>query len=274
MTPNSQSGLIRVLSALLTNTSGIFGLTFLKKQRRVFRAAVILAFCLSFGQNASAQPMCRQALALGLDVSGSVDAREYRLQLDGLATALGDPDVVSALMDQTGGSVRLAVYEWADPTGQRVVVEWTDVTDHAAISAIQTTLRQTRRHNLGPSTALGSALVVGGALLDQQSDCFDRTLDISGDGKGNTGRRPQDITDLPENVTVNGLVIGPNDAGSLQDEMQLAELSAYYSAYVIRGPASFVETARGFDDYALAMRRKLLRELTSFAIGHLDLLAD
>ena len=31
---------------------------------------------------------CRQALALGLDVSGSVDACEYRLQIDGLAQAL------------------------------------------------------------------------------------------------------------------------------------------------------------------------------------------
>ena len=34
-----------------------------------------------------ARAQCRQALLLALDVSGSVDAREYRLQLDGLAAS-------------------------------------------------------------------------------------------------------------------------------------------------------------------------------------------
>ena len=41
---------------------------------------------------------CRQALALGLDVSGSVDALEYRLQLDGVAGALLDPEVIGAFL--------------------------------------------------------------------------------------------------------------------------------------------------------------------------------
>ena len=44
---------------------------------------------------------CRQALALGLDVSGSVDAREYRLQLDGVAGALDDPAVRAAVQRAT-----------------------------------------------------------------------------------------------------------------------------------------------------------------------------
>ena len=36
---------------------------------------------------------CRLALSLGLDVSSSVDAREYRLQTEGLAAALIAPEV-------------------------------------------------------------------------------------------------------------------------------------------------------------------------------------
>ncbi len=39
---------------------------------------------------------CRQALALGLDISGSVDVAEYRLQLDGLANALQNIEVKRA----------------------------------------------------------------------------------------------------------------------------------------------------------------------------------
>lgn len=229
--------------------------------------ALLIAFTVWAGA-AQGQSTCRQALALGLDVSGSVDAGEYRLQLDGLATALGDPQVRTALLGQTGAPVRIAVYEWAQPGQNRLILNWTDVTDDAAILSIQTRLRTTNRATMGPSTGLGDALRTGFRLLDQQHDCWTRTLDISGDGKGNTGQRPQDVTDTPSGVTVNGLVIGVDDhrSGAVRD-LQIGELASYYAAYVIRGPDAFVETALGFEDYAEAMRRKLLRELKTFAIG-------
>jgi hypothetical protein len=214
---------------------------------------------------------CRQALALGLDVSGSVDAREYRLQLDGLAEALGHPDVVDALLSQAETPIRLAVYEWSQPGDARVILNWTDVTDTTRLATIQSTLRTTGRADMGPSTGLGAALQIGFSLLDGQKDCWNRTLDISGDGKGNTGQRPQDILDTPFGVTVNGLVIGVDDGNSGHErDLQIGELTAYYTAYVIRGPNAFVEPALGFEDYANAMRRKLLRELTTLAIGQLN----
>lgn len=233
---------------------------------RLAVAGVLAVLCAS----ASAQQTCRQALALGLDVSGSVDAREYRLQLDGLAQALGDPEVVAALMGQPGASVRIAVYEWSQPGDDRLIVAWRDLRTPRDIAEIQTTLQQTRRAEMGPSTGLGAALLVGLSLLEQQPDCWTRTLDISGDGKGNTGQRPQSVRNVPADVTVNGLVIGVDDMGSAnQRNLQIGELAAYYTAYVIRGPDAFVETALGFDDYAEAMRRKLLRELATLTIGGL-----
>lgn len=217
---------------------------------------------------ADAQATCRQALAFGLDVSGSVDAREYRLQLDGLAQALSDAEVRAALLAQPEAPIRIAVYEWSDPGNERVILGWTSITDAATLSDIQTTLLQTQRADMGPSTGLGAALQFGVSLLGQQGGCWTRTLDISGDGKGNTGSRPQDIADPPASITVNGLVIGVDDNLSpASRNLQLMELAAYYKAYVIRGPDAFVESALGFDDYAEAMQRKLLRELTTLAIG-------
>ena len=41
---------------------------------------------------------CRLALALTIDVSGSIDPAEYRFQMDGLAEALDDPDIKDALV--------------------------------------------------------------------------------------------------------------------------------------------------------------------------------
>jgi hypothetical protein len=217
------------------------------------------------------QTTCRQALALGLDVSGSVDAQEYRLQLDGLALALGAPEVVQALLAQPGAPIRLAVYEWSDPGDERLVLDWRSVNNLSDINDIQAVLHSTRRDGMGPSTGLGSALERGFALLEQQPQCWTRTLDISGDGKGNTGRRPQDVTNTPNGVTVNGLVIGVDDSSSGSNRnLQIGELASYYTAYVIRGPNAFVETALGFDAYQDAMTRKLLRELQTIAIGQLS----
>mgnify|MGYP006073614867 FL=1 len=70
---------------------------------------------------------CRQALALGLDVSGSVDAREYRLQMDGLAQAVSDPNVQDALLGQPNAPIKLLIFEWSGPNDQHFVVPWTEI---------------------------------------------------------------------------------------------------------------------------------------------------
>ena len=88
--------------------------------RRLF----VLAACAVWLGLGAAQAQCRQALALGVDVSGSVDGREYRLQLDGLAAALRDPDVRQAFLAMPQAPVRLLVYEWAGQGQQRLLAGW------------------------------------------------------------------------------------------------------------------------------------------------------
>lgn len=217
-----------------------------------------------------ADAACRQALALGLDVSGSVDAAEYRLQLGGVATALNSEAVREVLFEGPGSAIRLSVYEWSGPGSQTIILPWTDLTGPDDLIHVTAVLNGHQRQDEASTTAIGSALLTGFALLDQQADCWRRTLDLSGDGFANTGPRPQDIaaSETPAGVTVNGLVIG---AGELEAGDQrfadLKELQAYYSTYVIRGPDAFVETALGFEAYAEAMERKLLRELQSIILG-------
>lgn len=212
---------------------------------------------------------CRQALALGLDVSGSVDGAEYRLQLDGLAAALTHPDVTDALLAAAGAPVSIAVYEWSGPTSQALIVDWTEITDIAALTGVTARLRANKRTPADPSTALGTALVVGARLLAQRPGCWKRTLDISGDGGSNTGPRPQDVGGEPElaDITINALVIGP----AANDPSQVATgLLGYFETYVIRGPGAFAEHAETFAAYEAAMVRKLLKELQGMVIGAVD----
>ncbi|MEH6675358.1 MAG: DUF1194 domain-containing protein [Sulfitobacter sp.] len=206
---------------------------------------------------------CRQALALGLDVSGSVDAREYHLQLDGVAGALDDPLVRAAILSAPEAPVSLLVYEWSGPTDQRVIAPWRSITDGAALQEVIDRLRQVERAAASPGTALGVAMAAGAAYLAQQPNCLKHTLDISGDGISNLGPRPRDVKQqlAGKDVTVNALVI--ESAGND------APLTAYFAAEVVTGPAGFALPAAGFDAYQSAMTTKLLRELAVLSLAQL-----
>jgi hypothetical protein len=215
---------------------------------------------------------CRQALALGLDVSGSVDGDEYRLQLDGLAAALIDPDVRRALLAPAVDPVYLTVFEWSGPGYQRILLDWTALTDRDTLFRVAQQLANRARVPAPRGTALGSAMLYGANLLTAGPNCWTHTLDLSGDGKSNVGPHPRDAQSVLSirRLTLNALVIGA-DAPAIGDtrQVEIAELSAYFSAWVITGPDAFVETALGFADYQAAMTRKLLRELETLAVSSL-----
>ena len=221
-----------------------------------------LAFVLTLSTTQWAEAACRQALALGLDVSGSVDAREYRLQIGGLADALNDPRVRQALLMLPGHHVDLLVFEWSGSGDQSVILPWTTLNDTAALDAAISRLRATQRRDASPGTALGAAMELGARLLAERPGCQKHTLDISGDGISNFGPRPRDVRDGlaalsfgPLGLTINGLVIGA--------------LASYYRAEVMLGPEAFVQTSLGFEDYARAMAEKLLRELDGMVFSQL-----
>lgn len=221
-----------------------------------------------------ARSACRQALLLGLDVSGSVDSHEYRLQLGGLAAALRHPEIVKAFTSMPATPVHLAVFEWSAPSYQRLLLNWTAITDEAILTTIAARLDTTTRNEAPPGTALGTAMLRGANLLAEQKDCWKYTLDISGDGKHNQGPHPRDVQQMlkTRSLTINALVIGADTVGiGDQRQVEIGELVSYFSAWVIVGPNAFVETALGFEDYEAAMVRKLKRELESPVLSSLSL---
>lgn len=228
------------------------------------------ALCFIFGLVPSAQAQnCRLALALALDVSGSVDAVEYTQQVNGLADALSAPDVRKAILSSGDAAVSLAVFEWSSRNHQIVVQPWVRIDTPAALDAVTAQIRAHRKKRAGLKTALGTALSFGAALLGQQSQCWRKTLDVSGDGKNNIGPTPPQIyqTGVYAGITVNALVIGDPAGVEMEADQQLLR---YYERQVIHGPASFAMIAQGYEDYATAMRRKLVRELAMPVLGRVD----
>ncbi len=231
------------------------------------RLAAALAFALSAVPAAAS---CRLALILALDVSASVDPEEYLLQSVGLAEALRAPEVRQAFLSVPDRPVALAVFEWSGRTFQRGVADWALMADDAALDAMADAITAPREAPVSTTTAIGAAMLHAGAMFAGGPDCAARTLDISGDGLNNDAVLPEEarLDSSLDGVTINGLVIGADYP--LDHELnpnRRGALTRYYANRVIKGPGAFVETADDFSDFPRAMRRKLVRELGSMAVG-------
>ena len=220
----------------------------------------VAAGCLLLASLSAAQA-CPLALVMALDVSSSVDAREYRLQMGGIRSAFRDPDVIETIV--ANGGMMVTVYEWSGRNQQVAIADWTWLADASAILAFADRLGNAPRRFSRFPTALGYALGHAAIQFDGlPRQCARKVVDVSGDGVNNEGFPPESAYrafDFSQ-ITVNGLVI----AGAEPDPV------AYYSERVIRGSGAFVEVARDFSDYADAMKRKLIREIRGNAFAHLD----
>lgn len=218
------------------------------KFRRLAFAAAFLA-----ASPAAAQTMCGVELVLAMDVSRSVSTAEYRLQMDGLADAFRDEEVRDAIRLIPGG-VMATVMIWGDQRQQKQTTPWTLLLgDGGAEDVFAHSVAHTRRVFGFTLTGLGAAMLYANRLSETNpTPCRKRVIDISGDGVWNDGPRPRDAWGaMPPDLTINGLVI----LGATPDPL------SFYQTEVIGGPNAFVEVADDFDDYARAIKLKLLREL-------------
>ncbi|MDZ7823922.1 MAG: DUF1194 domain-containing protein [Ahrensia sp.] len=223
---------------------------------------VFAVFSLLFSSlAASAQDRCALSLVLAIDVSSSVNANEYALQMQGLANALRDDDVREAI--RFSGGIQLMAFEWSGRFQQIEVLPWIYLATDTAIFGAADRIASHERSYADLPTALGFAL--GHASVQLQNAplaCSRQAIDVSGDGVSNDGFEPSLAYSnfVFDGVQVNGLVI----AGATPDPVK------YYRDEVIYGPGAFIEVAANFDDFERAMKRKLLREINGSSLSMLD----
>ena len=193
------------------------------------------------------------ALVLAIDCSDSVSAEDYRLELDGLADALTDPDVIAAARAGPGGSTAIAAIQWSDMDVQSVVIPWTSLSGASSAEALAQRIRDLPR-DISGYTSISGAILAATKLLDSFSgQSTRRVIDTISDGVNNDGARPEVARDqaLAQGLTINGLAI----------LSEVPYLDDYFRNHVIEGPGSFVLKAEGYRDFHVAMKRKLLREM-------------
>lgn len=194
---------------------------------------------------------CDLALALAVDVSGSVDTNEFRLQMDGLSEALRDGIISEALVR---GQARLMLVQWTGATRQQITIPWTTISDFDALEAFAEKVAQDRRVWRNYSTAIGDALRFTMAEFAEVRACQRLLIDISGDGISNEGEEPAEVHPALKDL---GIVVN-----ALAIEESEPDLTSYFFESVITGEGAFVVTARTFEDYPRQIRKKLLREIT------------
>lgn len=204
-----------------------------------------------------AQPVALE-LVLALDSSASVDRNEFKLQLKGLARAFADPDVAKAVANLSPLGVSVAVMQWGGVGETRLIIPFTVLKSKADAIVFGFRIGKSRRKIRATDTSITTAIIDAHALLNANAFEGQRSvIDISGDGPDNSGLNIEAARQDANRarITINGL---PIEA----DENTVVK---YYREHVIVGAGSFVEPALNFEDYARAIKQKLLRELLPLA---------
>jgi hypothetical protein len=229
---------------------------------------LLAALLVALPAAAEDRPAIDLALAMGIDISGSIDPDEARLQREGYVQAFNDPEIRRAILDGANGRIAVAYFEWSDSWMQKLLIDWTLLDSDAAIAAFAAQLSHLPV-SIARRTSISGALRFALPLFERLPYESDRkVLDISGDGSNNDGGlvTTARYEALKQRIVINGLPImngRPNPFGFPAE----SDLDAYYTHCVIGGPRSFIEIAHDFDDFPRAVRKKLLQEVADRSPG-------
>ncbi len=200
---------------------------------------------------ASPVSACATALVLAIDVSNSIDDGEFRIQTEGLADALNDPQIREELVR---GQVALSVIQWSGAGRQEISIPWRRMQTPGDVRAMSLEAREMPRAFVMSDTAVGDLVRFALGQFADVPDCARNVIDVSGDGSDNAGTDPQAARRLAESlgVQINALAI---------EGIGVAITNFYRGQVITRD--GFVMTAEGHSTYAETLRQKILKEVSA-----------
>jgi hypothetical protein len=207
-------------------------------------------------------------LVLAVDVSSSISMAEQRVQRDGYISAFRHPDVVRAIKSGPHGMIAVSYMEWAGPGYQRVVLPWVVIgNDDEAMRFADALAIQPFEREAG--TSISTGLLRAEDLLARSWFAGERhVIDVSGDGPNNAGPPVVPVRDrlVASGITINGLPVSlPRDGPDEFESFGPNYLSSYFEYCVIGGLDAFVIGIDDLSRFEIAIRRKLVREITDLS---------
>jgi hypothetical protein len=234
---------------------------------RAIRALLVSIFAgaAMFPAVASAAEQVDLLLVLAADVSRSIDSEKFQLQREGYAAAISDPRVLDAIRSGRNGRVGVAFVEWSGIGSQRVVIDWTTVSDAESAKGFGDRLLEAPRSFADRTSISGAIEFAMGQFARAPFESARRTIDVSGDGTNNSGPDVTQVRDeaIAQGVTINGLVILSETplAWNPDHTNPPGGLENYYRNNVIGGPGAFVLTAQNFNSFGQAIVKKMIAEV-------------
>ena len=216
-----------------------------------------LALIAALAPGAAAAAEVDVELVVAVDMSGSMDVEEKALQRAGYVAAFRSPELQQAIAEGAYRRIAVAYLEWAGSSSQVVVVDWTLIDGPESAEAFADTLEAQPLSRIR-GTSISGAIDYAAAMFDDNGfEGWRRVIDVSGDGPNNRGRAVTEARDaaLERGVAINGLPI------MLRPSRASGALDAYYAACVVGGPGAFVLPVRAREEFAEAIRRKLVLEV-------------
>src|SRR5256714_15061753 len=147
---------------------------------RTILGVVGLVFALTGAARAAEQ--VDLLLRLASDVSRSVHTRKFELQRQGYAAALSNPRVIEAIKSGPHGRIAICFIEWSGATSQKLVIDWTMVSDMASARKVGDQMLELPR-SFADRTSISAGLDYAMTRLEQAPfPAARRAFKVSGDG--------------------------------------------------------------------------------------------
>ena len=251
---------------------------------RIFRLLLVGMILIAAGHAAARdsrdQAPVDIALIVSVDVSGSVDEHRFALQMDGIAKALEDPDVIAAMLSGPRASIMVTMVEWSERAA--AAIPWTRIASREDALALAARVRRTSRPE-GEYTCVAHMMrFVSDLVVPTLPVRAGRVvMDVSGDGVDNcdgddvTAQMRDTLTST--GITINGLPINEDDparpvgGGSYRAPgrpfqprtFEIKTLEPWYRNYVIGGAGAFLLPAYGYGDFDRAIKEKFTLEISA-----------
>jgi hypothetical protein len=188
-------------------------------------------------------------LSLVTDISGSVDALEYDLQMDGYAQAFRNSLLHSAIASGQRGqiAVNLIFFDSSASEG----IGWTLLANASDANAFADLLDNIARPSSGGTNPAAGINLATSSIFGNNIQSTRQVIDVSGDGEGSAfaDQAARDAALAAGVDAINGLPIGGT------------ELADYYANNIVGGTDAFVTPAATFEDFEASILEKLAREI-------------
>lgn len=201
-------------------------------------------------------------LFLAVDLSRSMTPYEIEIQRRGYSEALASDQVWDAINSGLIGRIAITYVEWAGEYAQRVVVPWTVIDSQADAAGVAEVIGTQFSNGMRRTSISGALLYATESIETNAYHGLRRVIDISGDGPNNQGRpvtRARDAA-LDKGLIINGLPLMTRD--DMSRIWDVPDLDEYYRRCVIGGPGAFVIPVLDWSQFAEAVKRKLILEIS------------